>query len=409
MTYDAVNKVLLCVVWLDERRGHETWVLDLGTMTWTNTNAPTQPEHSKSRSRNLDFSPAENLAFLETWSVNSEPQLWTYRFKAVTSEEARLPGRPQGVVATTTEARSIKLGWQAVAGAKSYRVYRGEVAEPWNVSFERVGETGTNACEDASAVTGHGYVYTVRAVTAEGVEGLPSDRARAQPRVAIKPVVSVLARDRIEIAWNAHPASDVVGYNVYRGVVAPRTVKKGTPAAWKDNDPEYADAVVTGVDDITNLVKLNDKPIEKTHFEDGVDLTQNPAAGYRLAVYAYVLRAVNRLGVESGPSPYALTIPAEPTHVLCRERGEDAELKWQASAEKAIAGYHIYKLEGGVFGVQRVTESPVVQTSFTHHGGKEITRYWVVAVDALGQEGQPSSPAWFGRSYKGFFDGEWHQ
>src|SRR5258706_334940 len=51
----------------------------------------------------------------------------------------------------------------------------------------------------------------------------------------------------------------------------------------------------------------------------------------------------------------------------------------------------------------------VTETTFTHRGGKETTRYWVVALDALGQEGQPSSPAWFGKSYKGFFEGEWHQ
>jgi hypothetical protein len=30
-------------------------------------------------------------------------------------------------------------------------------------------------------------------------------------------------------------------------------------------------------------------------------------------------------------------------------------------------------------------------------------------VDALGQEGQPSSPANISPSYKGNFEGEWHQ
>jgi hypothetical protein len=414
MTYDPINKVLLCVVWLDERRGHETWLLDLEKMSWRNTNARAQPEHSKSRSRNLDFSAPDNVAFLETWSLNSEPQLWTYRYKAAGGNAGQV-GRPQNLTATT-DVRSVKLAWDAVPGAKSYRVYRGEgaaaattAAEPWKVAFERLADTTRNACEDGSVMSGHAYVYTVRAVAGDGSEGPPGVRARAQPRVAIRPVVSVLAKDRVEISWNAHPAADVVGYNLYRGIVSPRTVKKGTPAAWKDNDPEYADAVVTAVEDITGFVKLNDKPIDRTTFEDRVDLAQNSAAGYRFAVYAYVVRAENRLGVESGPSPYALTIPSEPTHVLCRENGQDAELKWNLNPEKGIAGYHVYKLEGGVFGIKRVTESPVRQTTFTHRGGKETTRYWVVAVDALGQEGQPSSPAWFGRSYKGFFEGQWHQ
>ncbi|HEY7118963.1 MAG TPA: kelch repeat-containing protein [Tepidisphaeraceae bacterium] len=407
MTYDPVNKVLLCVVWLDERRGHETWVLDLETMTWQNTNAPTQPEHSKSRSRNLDFSAADNVAFLETWSVNSEPQIWTYRYKTA-SGGAKPLGRPQNLTATT-DARSVKLAWDPVPGAKSYRVYRGEAAEPWKVAFERLADSTRSAWEDGSVTSGHAYTYSVRAVAADGSEGSPGVRARAQPRVAIKPVVSVLTKDRVEVSWNAHPAPDVAGYNVYRGVASPRTVKKGTPAAWKDNDPEYAVTVVTGVNDITGLVKLNNTPIDQTTFEDDIDLAQNPAPGYRYAVYAYIIKAVNRLGVESGPSPYALTIPSEPTNVLCRENAQDAELKWSRNPEKGVAGYNVYKLEGGVFGVKRVTDSPIRQTSFTHHGGNETTRYWVVAVDALGQEGQPSSPAWIGRSYKGFFDGEWHQ
>ena len=50
-----------------------------------------------------------------------------------------------------------------------------------------------------------------------------------------------------------------------------------------------------------------------------------------------------------------------------------------------------------------------VMVTVTHEGGKGVTRYWVVAVDALGQEGQPSSPVWHNQSYKGFFSGEWHQ
>ena len=44
--------------------------------------------------------------------------------------------------------------------------------------------------------------------------------------------------------------------------------------------------------------------------------------------------------------------------------------------------------------------------------GKTTRRYYVVAVDALGQEGFPSSPVWFDRDWKQFykpFIGEWHQ
>src|SRR5262249_48943873 len=152
---------------------------------------------------------------------------------------------------------------------------------------------------------------------------------------------------------------------------------------------------VVQVRDITALTKLNKEPLTTTAFTDSVDLSaKGPESGeYKFAVYAYIVRSVNRLGVESGPSPYALTIPAEPLNVLCREDGELAELKWDAASETRIAGYHVYKLEG-TWKIVRVTEKPITEPTFRHKVGKGQTRFWVVTVDALGQEGQPSSPAW---------------
>src|SRR5262249_28398155 len=120
------------------------------------------------------------------------------------------------------------------------------------------------------------------------------------------------------------------------------------------------------------------------------------------------VRAVNRLGTESGPSPYALTIPSEPLNVLCREQGEVAELKWDTAREKGVAGYHVYRLEG-TWSIGRGTERPVRCTTCRHKVGEKTTRLWVVAVDAVGQEGQPSSPAWFNQSQRGFYTGDWHQ
>ena len=72
--------------------------------------------------------------------------------------------------------------------------------------------------------------YRVAAVDRQGVESPPSRIARSQPRVMRRPVVSVLAPTRIEVAWDAHPAADVAGYNVYRGVAWVDTVRKGEPS-----------------------------------------------------------------------------------------------------------------------------------------------------------------------------------
>jgi hypothetical protein len=246
----------------------------------------------------------------------------------------------------------------------------------------------------------------------QGMPGEPSASVRTAPRVLLRPIVSALATNRVEVYWKRHPADDIAGYNLYRGRVAVDTVKKGKLAAWSDNDPEYAQPQVVQVNDITDLQKLNEELLKETSFVDTkVDLAKPSAEqeDYRYAVHAYIVRAENKLGVESGPSPYALTLPSEPRNVFLREDGERAELKWSPSEETSVVGYHVYKLGSSVWEIVRVTDSPINVTTFSHAASRGTTRYWVVPVDKLGQEGQPSSPVWFRQVYPDFFTGPWHQ
>ncbi len=393
MAYDSANGVMLCLAWLGESGGHETWILDPAKPAWTKLEPAASPDGSKSRSRNLAYSRELNLFILETTAVSGGPQVWTYRYR-----NAAPPGPAPSELEVTTEPGKARLSWKGPGDAD---VLRAEPADPWALEFRKLGSGKGGVFEDSGLEQGKAYVYRVKG------PGGSSFKARTQPRAPAPPVVSVLAPDRVEVRWSPHPAPDVAGYTLYRGRASVRTVTKGTPSPWKDNDPEYAEPQVVRVADVAGLEKLNGALLTGTSFEDRVDLSKKEG-DYAWSVHAYVVRAVNRLGVESGPSPYALTIPSEPRNVLCREKGSSAELKWDAALEKGVRGYHVYKLEGGVFGMKRVTEQPVSGTGFVHEGVKGTTRYWVVTVDALGQEGQPSSPAWFGQSYKGFYAGDWH-
>jgi hypothetical protein len=408
MAYDANNGVCLCITWDDATNKHETWALDVAKLRWTKMNPSTEPEPSMSRSRNLGFSAEHNVFLLETGpkATNGKgAQIWTYRYK----KADRHPKPPTDLEASV-EKDKVVLSWKAVAGTKEYRIYRAPAAEPWKLDFSQAGKTERTTFEDRDLKEGQEYSYTVRAVAADGTEGPASFRARTTPRVTLRPIVSVRAANKVEVHWNAHPAKDVAGYNVYRGLVKVRTVKKGEPKAWRDNDPEYAEPIPVEVRDIVDIRKLNGKPITTTTMtDDAVDLSKagDDSGGYKFAVYAYIVRAVNRRGGESGPSPYALTIPSEPVNVVNREKGAVAELKWDANPEKGIVGYRVYKLEG-TWSITRLTDEPIKTTTFSHKSAGP-TRYWVVAVDALGQEGQPSSPVWHQHRYDGFFRGEWHQ
>jgi hypothetical protein len=398
MAYDSTNGVSLCLTWDDATGEHQTWALDLGAKKWARLNPSKEPEPSSSRSRNLAYVAEHNLFVLELVAKDRGPEIWTYRYR----KAAPSPPAPEGLEVVTNAGKAT-LTWKPVAGATGYGVHRAMAGKSWETEFAKIADVKETRFEDPGLEAGRTCFYRVEA------GGAWSGSARTQPRVLVRPIVSVLAADRIEVSWNAHPARDIAGYNVYRGLATVATVKKGEGGAWKDNDPEYEEPQVVAVRDITGLAKLNEAPLAGTSFTDTqVDLARKgqEAGDYRWAVYAYVVRAVNRLGTESGPSPYALTLASEPEHVMAREKDGIAELRWDASREKDVRGYHVYEISERT--VARLTEHPLKETTY-RRAAKDLRRYIVTAVDALGQEGQPSSPAWSGKSYKGFFDGEWHQ
>jgi hypothetical protein len=412
MAYDPANGVVLCVAWLGDK-GHETWSFDVGQKAWTKLNAVVEPDPSKSRSRNLGYDPARNVFILETSNAKTNrPEIWTYRWRAAKPNPS--PAPPTDVIAITDKGSKAKVAWKPSPGATRYEIYRGQAELPWEVEFSKIGTSETTNFQDTGLRKGLVYTYVVKAVGKDGTIGPPSRRARTQLSVLAQPIITVHSKDLLSIEWKPSSAEDVIGYNIYRGVVHVRTVIKGNGTAWKDNDPEYTEPQVVQVKDITDIQKINPKLITDFQFghsyADDVELhKKGPASGdYKYAVYAYFVRAVNELGVESGPSPYGLTIPSEPLNVVCREEGEVADLRWDKCVEQNVAGYHVYKLDG-TWKIVRITDKPIQETRLRHKVGKGETRFWVTAVDMIGQEGQPSSPAWFNHSFRGFYSGEWHQ
>ncbi len=409
MAFDSVNGVCLCLVWFGDEGGRlETWVLDVAGKQWTKMDPTTEPGPTGSRARNLAYDRTLNLFLLECVDPKGNARIWTYRYRKAARQELPLPP-PDDLVVTTGNGRA-RLTWtgEPSASVTQTAIYRARAENPWEAEFTKIGTTEGNTYEDPELATGQVYFYRVRTVGPNGQESRPSFHVRTQPRVPDTPVVSVLAADRVQVRWPKSAQPDVVGYNVYRGLVTVGT-NTSLKGSWGHNDPEYPVPVVDRVRDVTAIEKLNREPSTEPQFvDDRIDLAQPPAesADYPFAVYAYVVRAVNALGTESGPSPYALTIPAEPQSVLLREEGKTAVLKWDASREQGVEGYRVYRIDGRA--VTRLTPDPIPQTTFTIPDAPH-SRFAVAAVDALGQEGQPSSPAWSGQSHRGFFEGSWHQ
>ncbi|MDW7993080.1 MAG: kelch repeat-containing protein [Gemmatales bacterium] len=448
LTYDPINRVVIAVIKVSEGKGEEaksrleTWAFDTGKRQWTKMNPPREPDPSGNRARLLTFLPDHGLAILENRTHPphgpAEQQIWTYRYGDTPAQAAR-PTAP--VLKVVTTQQSAILTWQNTAAEPPARwgIFRGEGPRPWEAKYQRIAEVPGNECrfEDRTVQKGQIYYYFVRAETQAGAlaEGaVASNKGRTQPRIVEEVTVSVLGPQQVELNW-APPesAEDVIGYHVERAVV--EVYSDDQLVRVRNSVAPLPTTAVAAVHRIGPFQRLTEKPLTATRFTDRVDLTKpikiadpplwerrfykeeiNPEGKpYPWAVYAYRVRAVNALGVESGPSPYFLTIPSAPQWVFSRERNGQCDLKWAKNPERGLRGYRVYRIDSrfGAPPVSRLTPEPIQEATFTDAtAGKATRRYHIVAVDALGQEGIPSMPVWYEREWKSFykpFTGEWHQ
>lgn len=358
LTYDPIHKVVLAIVKIttgqDEAATHEvqTWAYDAGANQWHRRHPATEPDRAGNRTRNLVFAPELNVAILENCpSKPREQQVWTYRHAAAGADDTVAPLPP--------------------------------VQSPAFV-------------QDAA--------------------------------------VSVIAHDRVEIDWNPSMASEVSGYHVERATVEVWTEDQ-LRRLREQTDP-LDEPSVGAIRRIGPFRKLTESPVSGTSYADtGVRLDQpmsidgepvyeknlhldhlSPSGKrYHLAVHAYRLISVDARGESLGQSPAFFTIPSSPQHVFSREDAERCQLRWKPNPEKGIRGYRVYRMDGRYSSdaIARLTGEPVSGTSYTDpEAGRPTRRYYVVAVDALGQEGFPSSPVWYRREWQKFYEpftGEWHQ
>jgi hypothetical protein len=361
LTYDPINKIALAIVKISEgseenaKHRLETWAFDAGTPKWTKMNPAREPDASGNRARNLMFAPELNLAILEDRPHPPgglhEQQIWTYRYA-----EAKASTPP------------------------------------------------------------------------------PSPKSHSQPRIIEDVVVSVLSAKQVEITWAASSARDVVGYHIERAPV--EVLTEDQLKRLKKQTPPLPEPSVGAIQRIGQFKRLTSAPVREPKFIDTtIDLDKRePISGesiyernfnaeqfdesgqaYRLAAFAYRVHAVNAQGTESGPSPAVFTVPSSPQWVFAKEEGTTCRLKWSANPEKGIRGYRVYRMNGRYDkdAIVRLTAGPIPGLAHSDpEAGKASRRYYIVAVDALGQEGFPSSPVWFEREWKRFYEpftAEWHQ
>lgn len=457
LAYDSVNQVIVALVRVIDKEeknemveGHlETWAFDAGKNTWTRMKSKDEPVGRGNRRRVMVAVPDQNVILMENYvnpaervpGAEREQSIWTYRYAE--AKPAAYPP-PTDVQVTTTAKGEIHLSWRfskpssEVAG---FHIYRGEGAQPWLAEFKRVGRVGLTAGHDyldTEMKPKTIYHYFVRLVDNKGDKVADSVVVRTQPRIVEDAVVSVIGPKEVQLSWKPPASAEQgLGYHVERAVV--EVFSEDQIQRLKKDTPPLADPSVGGIRAIGPFQRLTKEALPKPAFTDTrIDLSKPQAIEgdaifirrfaedqldpngkpYRYAVYAYRIRSVNALGVESGPSPYFLTIPSAPQWLFSKEEGESCHLKWAANPEKGLKGYRVYRMNGPRINgpgqtVSRLTVDPLTELRYTDPtAGKDTQRYYVVTVDALGQEGFPSAPTWHYRQYRKYYEpfvGEWHQ
>ena len=444
LSYDSLNGIVIAVVKItegkDENAKHrlETWAYKTDVNEWMKMDPPQEPDPTGNRSRVLVYAGELGLSILEN-RTRSEPgppeqQIWTYCFKRPEADSETL--LPPTHVRVTTSKRGAELSWKPSSSKEitHYIVYWGTGERPWKVNYREVAriDAQQTVFRDEGLRPGTIYYYAV-CTAADGRLSDPSYRVRTQPRIVEDVVVSVLSESEVHLTWTPPPGEDIVGYRVERATVEVWT--EDQLKRLKSRVRPLSDPSIGAMRKIGPFKRITTALLPGISFRDRVDLGKpRPIEGeatferrmydehldpggkaYCYAVFAYRIRAVNALGVESGPSPFFLTIPSTPRWVFAEEDGTACRLKWAANPERGLQGYRIYRLDGrwDKDPISRLTENPVSDLRFSDpSAGKDSRRYHVVAVDALGQEGFPSAPVWYNREWKRFYEpfvGQWHQ
>jgi len=464
-SWDSEHRVV--VIFGGENSTEGTLVYDPYENTWTRKNPKTQPPFRSGGNMVYDGRRKRHVLFgaqftddPHTWAYSLTDNVWTDLRPAVqpptkANDAVMAYDERNDVIVASVKSSGPEEGpgsyetWVFDGDANTWKNMKPAESPPGFGNRRRVMayvpdlnvivmEDYVNPPQNVPGASREQQMWTYRyAEPKEPVRATATTVARTRPPIVEGLVASVLTGQKVKLAWQASPGADVVGYHVERAVV--EVLSEDELVRLRTDTPPLPEPSVGGVRAIGAFQRITPTAAANTTFNDTtIDLTklatiegkpifthrfakeQLNADGkkYRFGVYAYRIRAVNGQGQESGPSPYVLTIPSAPEHLFSKEDGADCHLKWKQNSEEGIKGYRVYRMEsprinGPGQKVTRVTEEPIAETTYIDRNiGKQQRRYWVVAVDALGQEGQPSAPTWHYRLFRSYYEpfvGEWHQ
>ena len=295
----------------------------------------------------LRFSPnlAESVftATVKIKTNSNDNEDFSFTVKGGSYEVA--PAAPAGVTATAQSISSIRVSWNPVPGATSYKVYYGTNSSSITIlaSSTVTGTSYTHTGLEANTT----YYFRVVAVNGAG-DSDSSSSVSAKTQINVPTGVSATAQSAssISVSWN--PLSGATSYKVY-----------------------YA----TGSSSGTKILAGTVTTTSYTH--TGLQ------AG---TTYYYFVVAVSGSD-ESDYSGYssAVVLPATPTGVNATTQSTSSiRVSWNPVS--GATSYKVYYTTGSSSG-SKIQAGTVTTTSYTHNGlqGSTTYYYFIVAVNNSGE------------------------
>lgn len=347
-------------------------------------------------------------------------ETWAYCYSTDIPPQTK-PNPPDNISLETTQNSAI-ISWDLSDNPNitNYNIYRGQAEDPWDAQYSKIDtvSSSSDSYTDTSVAPGTIYFYYITTIDNQGRESDSSLKARTQSRVIREGYVSIQNSAQTKVVWTPREEDkDIVGYNIYRAECDFETYPVNENLNTAGELAQYTRPTIqrTGNSDEADYVKINSDLVTANEYEDNIKLVNSDEnATYPYKVYAYRIKAVNKLGVESGWSPYWLTIPNPTTGLQVSKDDDNFYLSWTPPHDgEGIKGYRIYVIGGSGSAweiTDKLTEGLINQTSVIIPKTISMERYqrfYVTATDNLNQEGIPSAGIWgdriFWETYKQYF------
>ncbi|MEU0946955.1 PA14 domain-containing protein [Streptomyces canus] len=280
-----------------------------------------------------------------------------------------------------TGTGGLEVGWDAVTGATSYRVFR---AATENGTYSAVGRTGQPSYLDTTAAESTVYYYRVSALDAAGNESARSAPQRGRiwdndPPPLVTGLNVTPTEYGFRLDWDKSPATDLRHYTVHRGELAGDEGEQVCYGSLVDYvSPDETSYTYTTLPDGD----------EVCFFLDAVDDEGNSANKWS----DDLPRAV--VATELDMTPSVPTPEGSPLHlsVLGARGDEGNSLSWSGLGEDAVKGFRVYRWTPATSSYERIADLGGGVSQYVDTSARRGTTsyYWVTGVLADGAETLPA-------------------